>query len=162
MCSCVQCLNCPKTARGEGVEHRISGWIEARALYVASGRDPRRSHCGRGSASLLQNFRFLILKRRIFVNYFYSSPKTVKKLVGVHMGCIVYGWRWTCDNKKRTIHRQSAMWVAATPRGGSNLPELGGSLQWAKGVQPPQPVLAVWALRVYCLFLHLLTWPCWS
>jgi len=52
-------------------------------------------------------------------------------------------WRWTCDNKKQTIHWQWMIWargVAATPRGCWNLPELGGSFKWAGVVQPPTPL----------------------
>ena len=54
-----------KTARGSTAE---SGRIEAHALYVASGGDPSRSHCGRQRCPCSKIFRFLISKRLTFVN----------------------------------------------------------------------------------------------
>jgi len=55
---------------GGGVERRrrSGSRIEARALYVGLGGDPPRSLCERGQCPLLQHFKFLILKRRIFVD----------------------------------------------------------------------------------------------
>jgi len=58
-------------------------------------------------------------------------------------------WRWyMCNNKRQTFITSELGGVASTPQGGWNLAELGGSLQWTKGVQshnPPaiqaQPVL---------------------
>jgi len=95
-----------------------------------------------GGAPLLQ--RFLISKRHTFVNCY--ALKVVFITIScqnpytIHMGCIVYGWRWTCD-KKETIHRQWAMGgcgeAPSLPQGGWNLLELGGLFQWARGFIPP-------------------------
>ena len=66
------------------------------------------------------------------------------------MGCKVYGWRWTCDNKKQTIHCQWARGVAATPRGGWNLPELGGRSSELRGFNPPRQFehwIYIWLFR---------------
>jgi len=63
----VQCSNCSKTARG--VEHRISGQIEAHVGYVVlAHRGPSSIHHRRGQRPSPPNFRFLISKRHIFVN----------------------------------------------------------------------------------------------
>ena len=64
ICSVVQWSNCPKTARGSSA---VSGRIEARALNVASGGDPPRSHCGRGQFPSPQKNKLLISKSRIFL-----------------------------------------------------------------------------------------------
>ena len=57
---------CSKTARGGGGgERRRRSNRSTRAVYVALGGDHPQSLCGRGSAPSLQNFIFLILKRRI-------------------------------------------------------------------------------------------------
>jgi len=59
------CFERVLTAKGVGA---VDGRIEARALYVALEGDPLNPCVGGGSSPLLQSFRFLILKRRTFID----------------------------------------------------------------------------------------------
>jgi len=98
---------------------------------------------GRGQCPFLQNFRFLILKIRIFVDclalkfiFLYTSNQKMPKWPYT-WDAMRGSWRWTCGNKKQTIHCQWMIWsrvLQRPPRGlkftrarGGSSNQLGGS-----------------------------------